>query len=689
MHGSPGTGRLRGYLLGVGALGAVAVVLPLHHLGDRASVGALGVGLLVAALIVGELIPVQVARGERNADEVTVASTFGLALLLVAPVSVAVLSQCAGLLIDQVWRRRPWDRLPFNAGQYALAFVAARACYALLTAAPFHPSAGPVRPNLLAFLAAGCVFFLVNNGLVAMAISIDTGSSFRRQLWSDARWQLATSGPLIAMAPLVAYAVAYQPWALLLLLTPVIAVHHSGGLATRREHEALHDSLTGLPNRELFQTTTERALLDVTPTRSVAVLLTDLDHFKDVNDTLGHQVGDELLREVARRLVEAVGDDGMVARLGGDEFAVVCTGLPDHEAAAAVAGRLSATLRRAFELSGVCIGISGSTGIAVTPHHGRDVERLLRSADVALYTAKETRGGWSVYAPQLDTHSVARLGLLADLRRALDGGDELFLQFQPQVDTVTGALVAAEALVRWNHPALGLLGPDAFVPLAENTGLIGRLTERVLERALTEHARWQRNGLNLSIAVNVSVLHLADWSLPDLVHGLLAQHGVAPSRLVLEITESRMMAEPEQSMTVLRQLRAAGVQLAIDDYGTGYSSLTYLARLDVDELKIDRSLVDGLHTVANNQLVTRSSIDLGHSLGMRVVAEGVEDPADVALLRDWSCDVLQGFLISQPLAADAFLAWAVTRIPTTAVAGPARLATPLARARATAAAGAG
>jgi len=415
-------------------------------------------------------------------------------------------------------------------------------------------------------------------------------------------------------------------------------------------YQAFHDVLTGLPNRTWLRAELERILAPgADPREPLALLLMDLDRFKEVNDTLGHLSGDLLLQQVGPRFRAELLEMDLLVRLGGDEFAVL---LPNADAqrACAVAERLLHVLEHPFALEGSEVEIGGSIGVALYPEHGTDADTLLRRADIAMYSAKEAHSGLAVYEPEADLHSPERLRLLADLRRAIEGG-ELVLHYQPQVDVGSGALAAVEALVRWRHPQRGLVAPDVFIPLAEQTRLIRPLSRWVLNAALRQYAEWQAAGLSIPIALNLSAHDLQDPTLPDLVTDLLQSYGVPAEHLRVEITESSLMAEPTRARDVLARLRHAGVQIAIDDFGTGYSSLAYLKDLAVDELKIDGSFVQEMAADAGARAIVRAVIDLSDDLGLRVVAEGVEDQATWEALAALGCDVAQGYYFAPPLEA--------------------------------------
>jgi diguanylate cyclase (GGDEF)-like protein len=415
-------------------------------------------------------------------------------------------------------------------------------------------------------------------------------------------------------------------------------------------HQALHDNLTGLPNRELFHDRLEQAIaLARREAGTLAVLLIDLDRFKEINDTLGHQNGDSLLEQVGATLSAAVRESDTVARLGGDEFAVVAP-RTDSEGALQLAEKVRQALARPCIVMGIDLELDASVGISVFPEHGVDADTLLRRADVALYLSKEAHAP-CLYAVEQDNYSPERLALASDLRRAVTAGDELVVFFQPQTDLRTGHIVRVEALVRWQHPTRGLLAPDVFLPLAKHTGLMRPLTRLVLEASLGQCRAWRDAGLDVAVAVNVSGRDLLDVTLPDEVADALRRLGVPADRLELEITEDTILTDPQRARSVLARLSELGVSLAIDDFGAGYSSLGYLKRLPVDVLKIDRSFVMNMSSDENDAVIVRSTIDLGHNLGLRVVAEGVEDGTAMRTLRELECDIAQGYYLSRPVPA--------------------------------------
>jgi diguanylate cyclase (GGDEF)-like protein len=416
------------------------------------------------------------------------------------------------------------------------------------------------------------------------------------------------------------------------------------------EHRALYDQLTGLPNRTLFRDRVEQALLSAQRDGSSAtVMFLDVDHFKAVNDTLGHEAGDLLLRDLGVRLSEEMRSSETLARLGGDEFAILCRG--SAEEAANLAERLHGVLHTAFLVRNFPLEVATSIGIAAYPEHGEDADTLLRHADVAMYIAKEARAGTAIYAAEQDLNDQARLALAGELRRAIEN-DELVLHFQPKAELETGGIVGVEALVRWQHPERGFIPPNEFIPIAERTGLIKPLSRHVIVTALRQCSAWRGAGIDLQVAVNLTIPDLLDLELPDLIERELAERGVRPDQLELEITESTILADPFRVRQVLNRLNEMGLRLAIDDFGTGYSSLAYLRRLPVHTIKIDRSFVMDMCENPHDATIVRSTIELGKNLGLEVVAEGVETQEAWDALRAQGCTLAQGYFIGRPVPAD-------------------------------------
>jgi diguanylate cyclase (GGDEF)-like protein/PAS domain S-box-containing protein len=424
--------------------------------------------------------------------------------------------------------------------------------------------------------------------------------------------------------------------------------------------QATHDALTGLPNRTLLYDRLEQAIRHAARVGGpTSLLVMDLDRFKEINDTLGHQAGDTLLQRVAQRLIESVRKSDTVARLGGDEFAVLLPGTGSQDAIR-VADALIVRLQHDVELGEQLVDVGVSIGIACYPEHGNDSNTLLRQADVAMYAAKRGGSGARVYEIEQDANSRDRLGLVRELREGIQRG-ELVLHYQPTIEFSTGRVTGVEALVRWAHPHRGLIQPDVFIPIAEQTGLIVPLTAWVLTEALTQTHAWLARGLQLTVSVNLSARSLQDRSLPEMIGAALAASEVDACWLKLEITESMLMADPIRAQEVLGRLRAMGLQIAIDDFGTGYSSLAYLKHLPIDILKIDRSFIKDMASSPQDAAIVRSAIELAHNLGLSVVAEGVETGPIGALLAGLGCDIAQGYHFSRPLAASDFATWLAER----------------------------
>jgi diguanylate cyclase (GGDEF)-like protein/PAS domain S-box-containing protein len=433
------------------------------------------------------------------------------------------------------------------------------------------------------------------------------------------------------------------------------------------EHLALHDGLTGLANRTLFGDLVARTLASAKRSSEPrAVLMMDLDGFKQVNDTLGHDCGDTLLRQVSERLLTILREGDTVARLGGDEFAILPAGITDLSAAVAVALKIQQAFESSFTIDDETVHVSPSIGIALFPEHGSTTTELLHRADVAMYSAKRAGEGHAIFSVVQETQTADHLSLLLDLRHCVTRG-ELILHYQPKIDLATHAITGVEALIRWQHPTQGLLEPARFMPEVERTHLIAPVTRWVLDAALQQQRLWRDEGLDLSMSVNISARSLRQAStLPDAVAELTQLWGVAPGRLTLELTEGALIGAAAPA--VLSRLHRMGVLLSIDDFGIGYSSLAYLQRLPVNEIKIDRSFVMNLESASDDAIIVRSTIELAHNLGLRVVAEGVEGESAAKILLEYACDGAQGYYFGRPAAAEdlaELLRSSVTTVPRT------------------------
>ena len=431
----------------------------------------------------------------------------------------------------------------------------------------------------------------------------------------------------------------------------------------RRMH--LYDLLTGLPNRDLLRDRLSQALAESSRDgQPLALLILALERFREINNTLGHHNGDLIIRQLAQRLADVLGEPERVARLRGEEFGVLLPG-SDVALAQHIGKKILSLLEQPFMVQNLPIEIGAGVGIAAAPEHGQEADVLLRRADLAVQEAKRLASGCVVYSAECDPYDPLRLALLGELRRAIEA-EQLVLFYQPKLDLKTGTVVGAEALLRWRHPKRGLVPPGEFIPLAEQAGVIKPLTWWVLGEAVKQCRDWEREDLGLDVAVNLSARSLHDPQLLERIADLLSDHGVPPRRLQLEVTESAVMTDPTRAKEILGQLGAFGVGVSIDDFGTGYSSLTSLRELPVSEIKIDKSFVIGMKgngspeksaRSASNKAIVRSTSDLGHNLGLRVVAEGVEDEAALELLRSYGCDLAQGYYIARPMVAEAFVPW--------------------------------
>ena len=603
---------------------------------------------LAVAAVAGEVKPLVVtSRG--GSRTLSTSAPFVLALVGVAGVGIAVLVQAIASLADDMHRRRSPKKSLFNTAQYAVSVFTARVVFAWLAGVPVFGGPAVFEPGDIGpLLAAGLAMFGANWLLVAGVVSLSTGLSLRSVLRADVRDFLLTNVVLLSVGGIAAIVTKDGVVALVLLGAPVVAAHLFASAAARHAHDATHDSLTGLGNRGQVAYELGRALeaARLSKSEGPGLVLLDLDRFKDFNDTLGHPVGDRILREVASRLADAVPEGTFVNRTGGDEFAVVVNG--GLSASRRVALDLLSSFDWPVPVESLELLVRASLGVAVAPDHGTDGETLMKNADIALYRSKIERDMISIYSPDFDVNTVERLQLLADLRTAIDE-KVLYVAYQPQVDLDSGRTVGVEALVRWDHPLRGPIGPDEFIPLAENSGLIYPLTAFVLDTALRQVAGWREAGHDLRMAVNLSARHLSDPVLPDLVAGTAAIHGVPLSALVLEVTETGILADATRTDVVVRALRERGVAISIDDYGTGNASLGYLKRLEIDELKIDRSFVSDIGTDGHDLIIVRSTIDLALALGLRVVAEGIEDKRTAEALRSFGGVIGQGYHLGRPV----------------------------------------
>ncbi len=620
--------------------------------------------LLVGFVVLGEVRPV-VGSSRNDPDGVNLGTAFLFAILLRWGLDLAVLAMAAAAVIGELARRKRFYAATFNVAQYALAYTAAWAVLRLTGWTASASEVGQLQPHDLGIVAlAAAAYHLVNLGVVGIGI----GLAERRPLWGSLtdgfRWYTVTTGSVLAIAPLVVVVIETHWGFLPLLLLPLFLLWTTARMSLERERRGMVDELTGLANRAQLADEVDElgATLDA-PIGSAALCLIDLDRFKEVNDTFGHTVGDRLLQTVAARLRNTCRDRDVVARLGGDEF-VLLLRVTDADEAEHVADRVTRTLLDPYDVAGARLELEVSAGLAMWPDDGVDLETLLRRADTAMYSAKESGETTNRFDPSLEGRTPSRLRMLSDLRRALEE-EELELHYQPQVSLVEDELVGVEALVRWRHPTDGLLLPETFLPLAERTSLMRQLTCTVLNLALDQLTRWRREGLTVPLAINVSPHDLADVDFASRVADGLHRRGLLPSCLRLEVTEEALVGDPSRVLLTLSKLHDLGIALSLDDFGTGHASLTRLKQLPVEEVKIDRSFVVDLGdggAGADDAAIVRSIVELGSTLGLRTLAEGVERDEQWRALEAMGCDAVQGWLVAPAMPEAEATGWLRERI---------------------------
>jgi len=644
-------------------LGWAIVALSLDH-ARPADLRSVGEPLLMIVVIIAlsELRPIVMTRLDGNPVSITVAFVF--ATMYLWGLYPAVLIFAGAVVLSEILQRKALWKLLFNVGQYIVSLTAAWLVLVLagITPTPNTPHTSLVAADLGWIVGSWVVYHLVNLALVAGLA--DEGTSWWED-FSDEFWFYTVSTmAVLALSPLIAIvAVAYpMSWTLLpLILLPLLAVQKAAEMSRQQEHQALHDPLTGLPNRLLLTDRIEQALARSRRSGGeVTVMFLDLDLFKVVNDSLGHHAGDALLVDVAGRLRRAVRAGDTLARFGGDEFVIVCDDVTAAEVGS-LAARFAEALREPFSTHHTQASVSASIGVAVAGPDA-DAHTLLRDADAAMYRAKERgRNQVVLFHEAMHQQAEERLQDSMGLHRALEN-DEFRLLYQPILDTTTGRTVGLEALIRWEDPQRGELTPDAFIPAAEETGLILAIGDWVLEAALADLRRWRAElpaASDLWVAVNLSSRQLLDPRLVEHVARSMREAGVPPSAVHLEITETALMGDLDGVLKTLDALRALGLNLAIDDFGTGYSSLSYLKRLPVATLKIDRSFVDGLGGAddQSDRPIVDAILKLASALQLEVIAEGVENQQQLRVLRDLGGRIAQGFLWSRPRPADDIREW--------------------------------
>jgi diguanylate cyclase (GGDEF)-like protein len=656
---APRTSRVTALNVYVGfiVLSAIALLLPDLIRADRASlVGHNTAACLIfaALLLLGEARPLKWLR-LNDGGELTASWAFALAILLLDAPLGAMLAMALASLIGDLIHGKPPLRTAFNVGQITISLEAASIILTAFGQGDTLSVGGALGPAwFLTAATAASALFVVNASLTCVALALHEGTSIPGMMRRGLPLNISTDGALVALSPI--FAVVAQRSLLLLPLIVATAglVYRSTQSALDHEHQANHDELTTLLNRRAFLSRISDELLDRDPSRHCALVLIDLDGFKQTNDQLGHAVGDLVLREVGQRLSSRSGE--IAARLGGDEFAVLLTNVSTAESAHLQASALLVDLCRPLTEAGFPLAIGASIGVSIWPNDGTDAATLTQAADLAMYAAKQVGNSVRLYRETSGAAEVGRVTLLADLQAAL-GRNELVLWYQPQIDLASEKVIGLEALIRWHHPRLGLVTPGQFMPMAEHTDLMRPITAFVVNQAASDLAGWLQFDPTMRVAINVSAQNVHDLEFPKLVRDTLATHAVPAVAFEIEITENAVLAHPDRAMVVLDTLHETGVRITIDDFGTGYSSLANLRRLPVQTIKIDRSFVGTMMVDPDDRIIVRSVSDLARSLGLNTVAEGVETVECLDELRAIGCDAAQGYLISRPMPAPAVEEW--------------------------------
>lgn len=620
-----------------------------ESLGDRTVI----FGLFAALLVLLEAKPMNEGDAQRSA---TFSWTFAFTLLLIAPLSFALTANiCAALVGEMIrWRRG-------RETEIAWGFVGVRSTISLFAAGVVGGAAAELdavtrgsEPDLGwlgAVLGALAVGFVVNALIAGTASAFEQRVPVIQSVRSRSFSQLRTDGYLFGLAPIFAVVGASALILMPVLLMVVWVILHSASVALTNEHQATTDVLTGIPNRRTFETRGTQ-MLEAAQLNGehAAVIHLDLDGFKAINDRLGHQYGDGVLRQLAERLENSRRSTDLVARLGGDEFAIVLRPVGGASDAESVARRILYLVEEQLSVEGIPLQVSASLGVAMFPEHGDNLATVLHHADLAMYRSKTDDVGVSLFSSGTAL-APGRLSLVGELGAAIENG-ELTLHYQPKVHMDSGKILSVEALLRWNHPEHGQVSPEWFMPMAEQTDMMRDLTDFVLKSALEQCAAWHRKGIMVGVAVNASARNLHDVRFPNRIASFLKDKGLEPGWLELEITENTIMEDPRRSSAILAEVRSLGVHISIDDFGTGYSSLASLRDLTIDRIKIDRSFVVGLTEGSADLTIVRSVVELGRNLGLSVVAEGVETDEVLAIVRGLGVDEFQGFLASHPMSPE-------------------------------------
>jgi diguanylate cyclase (GGDEF)-like protein len=617
--------------------------------------------LVVAFLLANELRPV-VASKRLDPDGLNLAAAVHFAILLRWGIVPAIAAVVLATVVGEAARRKPLHKTIFNAAQYSLSYLAAAGVLHVGGWEASMSAPATIRPaDLLLCAVAALTYHAVNVLLVGTAVAAAQHTGWWAAVTDKLWWYTRTTVAVLAIGPLIVIVLSVETVFLVLLILPIWLVHETAKLSLDRERRAGTDPLTGLANREQLETLLDSQLEELSRVgRTVALGVVDLDRFKEVNDTLGHATGDALLRALSARLLAALREGDAVVRLGGDEF-VLLLAVEDREVALDVVRRLADHVHEPYDLAGIRIEVEMSVGVALFGEDGDDLETLLRRADVAMYEAKAHGEVVRPYRPEMEQRTTLSGELAADIRRGMAAG-ELELHYQPQVALPGGEVVGVEALVRWRHPERGLLLPGAFLPSIERTSAMRSLTSTVLELALAQCARWKRIGLHVPVSINASMYDLADSFFAERVTAGLRRHRLDAGDLRVEITEQALVGDSANVLSTLEQLDDAGVELSLDDFGTGHASLTRLARLPISEVKVDRQFVVDLeHDSPTVVAIVRSVLELAHAIGARTVAEGVETEAQWAALAALGCDAAQGWLTARAMPWNEATRWLVER----------------------------
>jgi diguanylate cyclase (GGDEF)-like protein len=613
--------------------------------------------VLAALVFVGELFPIQV----HGPGEETFSTPFAFALLLLYGLPEAVAVQVVAMVAADLIRRRPADRIVFNLAQFTLCWVAAGLALEAVGGTGMEEGQDLQASDLPAIALAAVVFFIANSILPRTAEALLHGMPVAEHLRGDLVFRAWSTGTLFALGLPVAVIATHWLYLVPLLALPMAAVHRASMQAAKMEYLALHDPLTGLPNRTRLLQAIERALNGANDHQELALLVVDLDRFRDVNDTLGREQGDAVLKEVAARLTRSVRATDLVARIESDRFGVLLPDLARSGDAALAADNILDALSQQMEVAGAALSVDATVGIACAPSHAQEADLLLQRAEAAMYRAKRAQSRREFFSLDIEEEAPRRLILVTALKRAIDAR-AITMHYQPKVALAHRRVIGVEALARWTDEVVGPVLPATFVPLAERTGLAEPLTELALETAAADCRRWQNDGHFTPVAVNVPARVLLDPAFPDLVESKRRTFGLDEGALEIEITESTLMGDHDQARRALTRLREVGVRASIDDFGTGYSSLSYLRELPVHALKIDRSFITHLIDEPDLEAIVRSIIELARNLRLETVAEGVEDERVCDRLVGLGCDYAQGFALARPMPADAMRSWLRARV---------------------------